>query len=70
MYQSAKASCSDYFYRKGILTDTGKAVIAIGRSERFLFEVTLFNVNHSLQSFSPPCHLQLNQEKEKENENE
>lgn len=38
----------DYFYHKEILTDIGKAVIAIGRSEGIISQVALFNVNHSL----------------------
>lgn len=63
MCQSPKAVCCGYFYHKEILTDIGKAVIAIGRSEGIISQVALFNVNRSLQAFSPSCNLQFNQEK-------
>lgn len=56
----------DYFHHTEILTDIGKAVIAIGRSEGIISQVALFNVNHSLQAFSPPCNLQFNQERKGE----
>lgn len=64
--QSPKAVCCGYFYHKEILTDIGKAVIAIGRSEGISSQVALFNVNHSLQASSPPRNLQFNQEKKSE----
>lgn len=56
----------DCFYHREILTDIGKAVIAIGRSEGIISQVALFNVNHSLQAVSPPCNLQFDQERKSE----
>lgn len=38
------------FYHKEILTDTGKAAIAIGRSEGITAQVALLHVSHSLQA--------------------